>query len=170
MPVASHPTKKMRHRIGRLRERVNRRLVQAFVETHTPREVAVSFSIGVFVTALPTLGTGLLVFLGLAVLSRVSKIAMFASVLVLNPVVKWGVYAASYSLGRLLLGPAPDASFTSVSASMGVDVLARLWLGNLLLATLFAVVGYVFALRTVEAFRRRTQAESSTDHSLSTQE
>lgn len=159
----------MGNRLRRVRERVNRRLVQAFVETHTPREVAVSFSIGVFVTALPTLGTGLLVFLGLAVLSRVSKIAMFASVLVLNPVVKWGVYAASYSLGRFLLGPAPDASFTSISASMGVDVLARLWLGNLLLATLFAAVGYVFALRTVETFRRRTQAEPSTDRALSTQ-
>lgn len=144
-------------RISQVREQVRERLVAAFVERYTPREVALSFSIGVFITALPTLGTGVLAFFVLVFLfSSLSKVAMFASVVVLNPVVKWGVYGASYSLGSLLLGPGPVTSPESVSLSAGTDVLARLWLGNLILAALFAAIGYVIALRVVMEFRRRT--------------
>jgi uncharacterized protein (DUF2062 family) len=148
----------LRRRVSRTRDRVKDRLVTAFVEKHTSQEVAFSFSLGVFITALPTLGVGVLVFFVLAFLfDRLSKIALFASVLILNPVVKWGVYGTSYSLGRLLLGPAPGVSFESVSLSMGVDVLVRLWLGNLILATAFAIVAYVAGLRLINEFRRRAR-------------
>jgi len=146
----------VRHRIARVLERVRERLWESFIEKHTPHEVAFSFGLGVFITMLPTLGTGVLVFFGLAYLfTRLSKIALFASVLVFNPVVKWGVYGTSYSLGRYLLGPVPGVSFESVSLSMGYDVLVRLWLGNLILATAAAIISYVVALRTVNGFRRR---------------
>lgn len=158
----------LRQRVSRTREQVRERLVTAFVEKHTPREVAGSFSIGVFITALPTLGTGVLLFFVLAFLFvRVSKIALFASVVVLNPVVKWGVYGASYGLGRTLLGPVPGASFESVSLSMGRDVLVRLWLGNLILAILFSVIGYFIALRIVNEFRSRAHEEDERPAELS---
>jgi uncharacterized protein (DUF2062 family) len=148
----------VRGRISGVREEIKERLVKAFVEDHSSHEVAFSFGTGVFITALPTLGTGVLVFFVLAFLfDRISKIALFASVLVLNPVVKWGVYGASYSLGRLLLGPVPGASFDSVSLSLGRDVLVRLWLGNLLLAAAFTIIGYVVALRLINEFRRRAR-------------
>jgi uncharacterized protein (DUF2062 family) len=140
------------------RRRVKERLVEAFVEEYTTREVAFSFSVGVFITALPTLGTGLLLFLVLGYLfERLSKIAMFASVIPLNPVVKWGFYAASFSLGTLLLGPVPGVSFEGVSLSAGPGILARLWLGNLILATASAVVAYVLAFRLVTEFRQRVR-------------
>lgn len=146
----------IRHRISRVRERVRDRLWESFIRKHTPEEVAFSFSLGVFITMLPTLGTGVLAFFALAYLfSRLSKIALFASVLVFNPVVKWGVYGTSYSLGRYLLGPVSGFSFESVSLSLGYDVLVRLWLGNLILATAVAITSYVVALRTVDRFRRR---------------
>ena len=161
----------IRRRVSRVRERVRDRLLAAFLEEYTPREVAVSFSLGVFITALPSLGTGVLAFFLLAYLfDRLSKVALFASVVVLNPVVKWGVYGASYSLGRFLLGPAPGVSVGSVSPSlsMGVDVLARLLVGNLILATVFAVVAYVGALRVVTALRRRVQDGAVTVRDRST--
>lgn len=147
----------VRRRLARIRNQIRERLVTAFVERYTPHEVAASFSVGVFITALPTLGVGVLAFFLLAALfDRVSKIALFASVVILNPVVKWAVYGASYSLGQFLLGPAPNASFDSVSPSMGVDVLTRLWVGNLILATIFAVVAYGGALRIVNEFHCQT--------------
>lgn len=152
----------VRQRIDAVLAEVKDRLITAFVEKHSTHEVAFSFALGVFITALPSLGTGLIVFVVLAFLfNRISKIALFASVVVLNPVVKWGVYAASYSLGRFILGPAPGISFTraDVSLSAGPDILVRLWLGNLILATLFAVGGYFLALRVVNEFRRRVQSD-----------
>lgn len=150
-----------RGRLTRIYDRVKERLLRAFFEEHTPQEIALSFSLGVFITALPSLGTGVLVFFVLAFLfDRISKIALFASVVVLNPVVKWGVYGASYSLGQFLLGPLPSVSFDGFqpSLSLGVDVLARLWLGNLIIAIVLAVVAYVAGLRIVSGFRRRTDS------------
>jgi uncharacterized protein (DUF2062 family) len=146
----------LRRRVTRTVTELRERLEESFIEEHTPREVAGSFAVGVFITALPTLGTGLLLFLLLVYFfEQVNEIALFASVVVLNPVVKWGVYAASFWLGTALLGPVPGVSLESVSvATAGPGVLLRLWVGNLLLAVLFAVVGYAAVLRAVVAYRR----------------
>jgi uncharacterized protein (DUF2062 family) len=77
-----------------------------FEETHAPRELAASFAVGTLIAMLPTLGTGLVLFVVIALVSdRVSELALVASVVVFNPAVKWGVYAASFALGALLLGP-----------------------------------------------------------------
>lgn len=148
----------LRRWVAGARRRVKERLLEAFVGEYTPREVALSFSLGVFITALPTLGTGLLLFVMFGYLfGRLSKIAMLASVIPLNPVVKWGFYAASFSLGTLLLGPAPGVSFEWVSLSAGPHILVRLWLGNLILATVCAAVAYVVGLRLITEFRRRAR-------------
>lgn len=125
-------------------------------EGHPPHDIAASFAVGVFITSLPTLGTGLLLFLVIAaVFERVSKLALFASLLVLNPVAKWGVYAASFWLGTLLLGPVPGVRLSDVSFSAGPEIVTRLLIGNAILAVVFTVVGYVLALRFVRACRRR---------------
>ena len=137
-------------------QRVQRRLEAAFLEEHTNGEVALSFSIGLFITALPTLGTG---FIAIAILvlvfERLSKIAMLAAVIVLNPVVKWGVYASSFWLGQRLLGPVTDVSFDMSLLEAGPDVLVRLWIGNVVLAVVLALIGYVVALWLVFDMRQR---------------
>ncbi|MFQ3285574.1 MAG: hypothetical protein ACI9TI_001201 [Natronomonas sp.] len=146
----------VRGRIADYRRRVCSELEAAFSEEHPSGDVAGSFAVGVFITALPTLGTGLLVFLVLvALVDRISKLALFASVVVLNPVVKWGVYAASFSLGSLLLGPVPGATPTELSLSAGPGIVSRLLVGNLILAVVLTVVGYVVVFRLVTSFRAR---------------
>lgn len=138
------------------RVRVRSELESAFDEDHSTNEVATSFALGIFITALPTLGTGLFLFVAIVYLfDRVSKIALFASVIVLNPVAKWGVYAASFWLGTRLLGPVPGVTLSDVSLSAGPKVVARLLVGNLVLAIVFAIVGYAVALRLVREYRRR---------------
>lgn len=125
--------------------------------TYSPEQVAGSFALGVFITSLPTFGLGVLVFLAITHLfASVSKLAIFSSVLVLNPVVKWGVYGASFSLGSLLLGSVGTVSRSDLSLSAAPDIVARLLLGNLILAVVFTIVGYVVAYRLTAAYRRRT--------------
>ncbi|PSQ36408.1 hypothetical protein BRD05_03120 [Halobacteriales archaeon QS_9_70_65] len=75
---------------------------EALGKKHTPKQVAYSFALGVFITALPTLGTGVLAFFVIAYLfESISKVSLFASVIVLNPVVKWGVYGTSFWVGTV---------------------------------------------------------------------
>ena len=131
--------------------RVRAALARSFAETHTPREVAGSFSPDVFITMLPTLGSGPPVFVGLAaVFERISEVAPFASVVVFDPAVKWGVYAASFGLGSLLLGPVEGVSVAGgggLPPDAGRGVLTRLLVGNLILAVVAAVPSYVIAYR-----------------------
>jgi uncharacterized protein (DUF2062 family) len=129
-------------------------LKRAFAEDHTTKEVAGSFSLGVFITMLPTLGTGFLAFLGLAVVfDRMSKLALIASAVVFNPVVKWGVYAASLGLGFVLLGPVEGVSLTEASLDAAPEVVVRLLVGNTLLAVVAAVPSYFIAYRVVDRYR-----------------
>jgi uncharacterized protein (DUF2062 family) len=146
----------LREKLSSYRAGIEAEFEAISAEDHPPHDIAASFALGVFITSLPTLGTGLLLFLVIAYLfERVSKIALFASVLVLNPVAKWGVYAASFWLGTVLLGSVPGATRSEVSFSAGPEIVTRLLVGNLILAVVFTVVGYLLALRLVQEYRRR---------------
>ena len=142
---------------GRAKEAIQ----NSFAEEHTPRETAGSFALGVFITMLPTLGTGLLVFVVLAWLfDRINKVALFASVVVFNPVVKWGVYAASFTLGVFILGPVEGVSSAQVSLSAGPEIVIRLLVGNLILAVIAAIPSYFVCLRLVNAYQARQVVET----------
>ncbi|WP_435094072.1 DUF2062 domain-containing protein [Halorubrum sp. N11] len=143
-------------RAGELFDRVRSELHRSFTEEYTSRETAGSFSLGVFITMLPTLGTGLIAFVVLAwAVSRINRVAMFASVIVFNPVVKWGVYGTSFGLGTAILGPIPGVSPSSVSLTAGPAIVTRLLVGNLILAVVAAGVSYLVAHRIVVAYERR---------------
>jgi uncharacterized protein (DUF2062 family) len=146
----------VRRRVAAYRNRIREELERAFREDRTPHEIAASFAFGSFVTMLPTLGTGLILFvLVTATVARVSKIALFGSVLVFNPAVKWGVYGASFWLGSLVLGPVTGVSLTSISLSAGPEVVIRLLVGNLILAIVAAICGYFVVYRLAVAYHRR---------------
>ena len=146
----------MRTRVNGYIGRIRAELRASFTPDYTPREVAGSFALGVFITMLPTLGVGLVVFAVLSYLfDRINKIALFASVLVLNPVVKWGVYAASISLGFFLLGPVEGFDGGAITLDDGWNVLLRLWVGNLILAAIATAIAYPVAYRMVTEYRTR---------------
>jgi hypothetical protein len=143
-------------RLAAYRKRVSAELERAFSEELPPHDVATSFSVGVFVSALPNFGVALALFVALAyAFERVSKLALFASVVVMNPPVKWAIYAASFWLGSQILGPVEGASISELSFSVGPAVLLRLLVGNLVIASVVAVVGYALALRLTRELRRR---------------
>lgn len=146
----------LRRRARRILAKTRREIHDALQETHTPRQVAASFALGIFITALPTLGTGVLLFFLIAYLfENVSRIALFASVIVLNPVVKWGVYGASFWLGSEILGPVSGISVTEISLSAGPQIVSRLLVGNFILAVVFTVIAYFLGYRLTVEYRRR---------------
>ena len=105
-----------RGRVVRCRETVRTGLRRAFAGEHTPEGIARSFALGTVITVLPTLGTGVIPFVVLAHLfDWVSTLALLATVLVFDPVVRWGVYAASFTLGVLLFGPVEGVSTRGIS-------------------------------------------------------
>lgn len=136
--------------------RIREGLEAAFSEDHPPGDVATTFSVGVFVAALPNFGVALVLFAALArYVDRVSNLALVAAVLVMNPPVKWAVYVASFWIGSRILGPIPGVSATELSLSAGPAVFVRVFVGSVVVAAVAAVVGYVLALRFIRELRRR---------------
>ena len=144
-------------RVERYRDRIRREFVKAFREHHTPHQIGVSFAIGIFITAMPTGGLGVGLFFVLAYhFSWISKPAIFASVAVLNPVIKPAVYVASLQVGAFVLdtgGLIPDEGTIAESALLATK---QLLIGNLLIALLLAALGYLVAFHLTVAHRRRT--------------
>lgn len=154
-------------RLRSLQEDLRSEFEDALAGRHTPRQVAGSFALGVFITSLPTFGVGVLCFFVIVWLfASVSKLALFASVLVLNPAVKWGVYGASFWLGSVLLGPVEGVTRSDISLSAGPEIVTRLLVGNLILAMVFTIVGYAVAYRLTAAYRRRNAGVGSIEKAL----
>lgn len=151
----------VRARVDSYLTKIRVELRQAFAEDHTPRQTARSFAAGTFITMLPTLGTGLIVFVILGYLfDSINKLALVASVLVFNPAVKWGVYATSFTLGILLLGPVEGVTMADVSIDAGWEIGVRLLVGNLILAVVAMVIGYLIVYRLAVRYRSTQLGET----------
>ena len=136
------------------RDRVQDTLRTAFGGEHPPRLTAASFSLGLFLVALPNLGVSVVLLAGIGYRYEwANPSALVAAVVILNPVVKGLVYVGSFTLGTTVLGPT-DVAPENVSLSAGRDVVVRLLVGNLLVAAAAAAVGYVVALYGVSAVRQ----------------
>ena len=143
-------------RLRRVRNRVRDAIEASFDADQPPAQIAASFAIGVFLTTLPTLGGNLVVMVILA--SRVAwinTVALFSSGVVVNPLVKWGIYAVSIPLGISLLGPIDGGVAVELSLSGNRPLLVRLVVGSVLLALLATVISYGLVRRMVVAYRRR---------------
>lgn len=138
----------MKKKYSKYKKNVYEELHKSFAEEKTPRQIAGSFAIGVFITALPTLGTGFILFFILAkAFSWVSKIALISSVFVMNPLIKPFVYVASINLGGIIL----TGSFTATTNPE--DLLKFLIAGNTVIASVLSVIAYFFAYEAVVKYR-----------------
>ncbi|SDQ51306.1 DUF2062 domain-containing protein [Natronobacterium texcoconense] len=145
----------LRERLRTYRDRARRELLAAFRERHTEHQVASSFAIGVFITALPTGGLGIgLFFVFVSMWSWISKPAIFASVAVLNPFVKPVVYVASFQVGGTVLGTRPLRS-SEVSPETARVAVEQLLVGNLLVALALSGMGYLILLHLTRVHRQR---------------
>lgn len=137
------------------RDTVQAQIRATAAQDHPPHHVGVGFAIGVFVTTLPTLGTGLFVLAAIGYrYAWANRLALFGPVVILNPLVKTGVYAMSFAVGTILLGPGPEIIAPEFTVGEGRELLIRLLVGNAILAVAFALIGYLLAFYGASSVRR----------------
>lgn len=149
-------------RRGRLRAmgaRVRNGIEASFDDDQPPAQIAGSFALGVFLTTLPTLGVNLVLMIVLAARSkRVNTVALFASGMIINPLVKWGIYALSVPLGILLLGPLEGGVALNRAMLSNRPLIVRLLVGNLILAVGCTAISYVVIRWMIVVYRERELA------------
>jgi len=136
-------------RLSLFKKKMLEALHEAFEEDHTDREIAFSFAFGILVTALPTLGVGLILFAALIrFTSFISGLAIGAAIVIMNPVTKWLFYLASINVGALI--------FTGrIAGVTGLEnALVYLLTGSIVLAVALSILSYFIALRFVRAYRK----------------
>lgn len=132
------------------KQKILTELKKSFHEDKTPHQIASSFSIGVFVTALPTLGLGLFFFAYLSSKYEwVSRLAIFSSAFVLNPLVKPFFYIASINLGSLLV----ERKF--LIPNDPESLFLYMIVGSIAGAAVLSIFGYFMVLTAVKAYRKK---------------
>ena len=145
-----------RQRLSTYRAAITERLEAAFSDDHPPKDVALTFAFGTFFAALPNFGLALVLFALLGrYADRVSNLALVAVLVVLNPPVKWAIYAAGFWLGSRLLGPVPGGIAAALSPSTAPEVFLRLVVGTAIVAAGCALAGYLAARRFIRELDRR---------------
>ncbi len=131
-------------KLSSYRDRVVEEFEKALKEDHTPRQTAASAALGTFITVIPTFGIGIVFFLLISrFFKSINKLALFACVIVFNPVMKYPIYIMSYSLGTILThSEAPEEALETALTSQATDAAHTMLLGNLVLAFILSIIAY----------------------------
>jgi uncharacterized protein (DUF2062 family) len=125
----------------------------------TPQKIAWGMFLGVFIGVTPTVPFHIVSTLFLAPLLRVSPVAAFIGLNVMNPITIAPMYYAAYKVGAAFLFREAALNFPeTLSLTSMLDLLWRgglaLQLGGLILALPSALMSYLLTLWVVKRLRR----------------
>ncbi|SMC24437.1 hypothetical protein SAMN02746041_01995 [Desulfacinum hydrothermale DSM 13146] len=147
-----------------------RRFSDRFVRIHgDPHEIALGFSLGIFVGLSPTLGVQMVLAALLAALLGWNKIAAAAGVWITNPFTAPFIYPFTYWVGARLLSLGKSAHQGTALQAKGFlyvlekmpHVLGAMTVGGIVVGLPLAVLGYWLALRAVTGYREKVKTRLS---------
>ncbi len=112
-----------------------------------PDETAKGLALGVFIGFLPINGFQVLIAVTIAAITRVSKVAAAIGTHVTNPWTTIPILILDYYVGCLILGRDlrfPHVNFSSFSSILesGKEIIVPMFVGGILLGTIFSVLSY----------------------------
>jgi len=129
-----------------------------------PKEIALAFSLGVFVAFFPIFGTHTIMAVGGAWLLGVSPAVTLAGTLINNPWTIAPLYGSSLYVGMVIMGRSMgglDIDWSDLNFDTGLELVKTLFLpfsvGCILLGIIAAVISYIAALKAVISYRNSRQ-------------
>jgi uncharacterized protein (DUF2062 family) len=120
-------------------------------------EIALGFTIGTFISILPTPGFNILLgALVMALYPRINKLAIFGAMAFYNPIVMIPFYWASYALGSAMFSAVPVVLYDVVILDQAYDFTRRYLVGNLIVAMTTTTLTYPI----VHAIARRWRSHA----------
>ncbi len=122
----------------------------------TSQSIATGFAVGTFVSVLPEPGFAVLIAaLIVLIFKKISKIAIFVSMAIWNPVALIPLYVASYWVGDRLLASQPLIEFNMTVLNRVYYFTDRFLLGNLVVAFVAAGICHVLVFAICEIWKKR---------------
>ena len=142
----------------KLKEKIKRHFEEVLKIKTSPSSIAMGFSIGTLIAILPTFGLG--IFIGLLVLlifKKASKISMFISFAIWNPLVLAILYPLEYSIGNFILSGIPVTEFRFEILNQLFIYTGRLLLGSIILSIIVSIISYFVVFYIVKRHRRKLE-------------
>ena len=139
------------------------KLYERFIRIRgTPKEIALGFSLGLFVALSPTLGLQIVGAVFLASIFKWNKYAAAIGVWITNPLTAPFIYGATYLVGAKLLNVENAFKLSdNLGWSAFIDlfqsspgILISLTVGGIVIGIPVALVGYFIAFRAVEQYQK----------------
>ncbi len=139
----------------RLKNRIKKHFKEVLELKTSPHSIAMGFAIGTLIAILPTFGLG--IFIGLLVLvifKKVSKISMFVSFAIWNPLILTLLYPLEYSIGNFILVDFPVTKFKFEILNQLFVYTGRFLIGSLILSILTSIIAYFLVLYFVGKYQK----------------
>ena len=144
--------------IKKLKERIIKHLDKVAEIKTSPHSIASGFAIGTFIAIFPTFGFG--IFIGLIVLfifKRLSKLSMFASFAIWNPVILALMYPLDYAVGSLVLTGTPTKIYKIEILNYLFVHSRRFLVGSTILAITISLATYLLVLILVDYYQKKNK-------------
>ncbi|MEQ9425397.1 MAG: DUF2062 domain-containing protein [Cyclobacteriaceae bacterium] len=135
---------------------------QEVIKTKTSSQsIAVGFSIGTFISILPTTGFGFLLgLLVIAIFKRVSKYGLILAMLIWNPLTVAPLYVLSYKLGDWLT--VQNIAFIELTPFQKfLDYSKTFLLGNIIINLPISVLSYFLLQWIVDLYKSKIEASEA---------
>ncbi|MFH1451897.1 MAG: DUF2062 domain-containing protein [archaeon] len=137
-------------------KRIKKHLKELIELKTSPHSIAAGFALGTFIAILPTFGLGIFIGLGLLLfLKKVSKISMFISFAVWNPLVLALMYPLNYKMGDYILLDIPVKAYKIELLNQLFVYSRRFLVGSAINAIIISIVCYILVLYFTYKFQRK---------------
>jgi hypothetical protein len=137
----------------KIKIKIKKLIHSLFALKDTPKKIALSFAIGVFISITPTFGLHTILALIIAFVFKLNKISLIIGTLLNNPWTTVFVYAISYKIGAILLNAklnVVDNFSVNFLLHKGFHIYLITWLGSLVLAIPVSIFFYIIVKFALE--------------------
>ncbi|MBU2576322.1 MAG: DUF2062 domain-containing protein [Nanoarchaeota archaeon] len=130
--------------IKKFRDKIKKHLSEVLELKTSPHSIAMGFALGTFIAILPTFGLG--AFIGLffiMIFKKISKVSMFISFAIWNPLVLAFLTTVEYGIGDLIYSDLPIIYFKFEIFNKIFLFTRRILIGSIVLATTISIICYI---------------------------
>ncbi|MCB9362079.1 DUF2062 domain-containing protein [Candidatus Woesearchaeota archaeon] len=133
----------MKATVKNLKDRLKEHFHEMLRLKTTPHEIALGFAVGSFIAIMPTPGFNILLALAvIAIYNKISKVAIFGSFIIWNPLVLIPLYTGAFAIGNMIFTGEPTLIFSFEWLNAIYAFSRRFLIGITIEAFLISVAGY----------------------------
>jgi len=124
------------------KKKLKKTIIDLLIKNKSPHKLAIGFSVGIFLSIIPSFSLGMWISLFLALKLKWNIVSTYLGTLIVNPLNSILMYSINYSVGTFVLGITP---FEKMGFS---NIILPIYVGGLLIAIVVSVSSY-FIITTI---------------------